>query len=146
MKTKDLITDIDGTILIREKQINGEMKYFHSHSGLLHRLGGPAHIDSIGNQSYFKNGKYHNDKGPARGRTSGQLQYWIDGQRINKLEWILLHRINPNRKEFVDLLHAKLIRNEPFYLDLVRKGLARTGMKEKEIDNVIRVAKLNNIL
>ncbi len=47
----------------------------------LHRLDGPAVIDSDGTQMWFVDGKIHRLDGPAAIYSDGNQEWWVDGKR-----------------------------------------------------------------
>lgn len=53
----------------------------------LHRLDGPARIESNGTESWFKRGYYHRRDGPARiDGYSGEHEWWIMGRPAETFE------------------------------------------------------------
>jgi hypothetical protein len=51
-------------------------------NGEIHRDEGPA-VTIDGNQHWYKNGKLHREDGPAFIRTSGEVRWYLDGQRYD---------------------------------------------------------------
>ena len=62
-------------------------KYWRNSKGKLHREGDkPAIVALDGYKSYWKNGRLHRDNGPAVIYQNGDVEYWLDGQRLTKEE------------------------------------------------------------
>jgi len=60
---------------------------------ILHRENGPAVERSDGYKAYYQNNKWHRIDGPARIWPNGDEEYWIDGVRYTKEEF--LAKTNP---------------------------------------------------
>lgn len=60
--------------------------------GKLHREDGPAIKWANGTEAWYKNGNLHREDGPAINWYDGKVEYWIDGKRINKKNFITLSK------------------------------------------------------
>lgn len=90
-------------------------------NGKLHRVDGPAWIHAVGRQSWWQNGLYHREGGPAIIGVKGiRQEWWIHGIRHredgpaiidrNKQSWYLKgNKINcSSQDEFERLMRLKV--------------------------------------
>jgi hypothetical protein len=58
-------------------------------NGVLHRIDGPALIDSNGTKQWFLQGKLHRTDGPAIEYSNGEKEWWIDNVRqFEYINWL----------------------------------------------------------
>ena len=62
-------------------------EFWRNQNGEIHRLDGPAVIDSDGTQFYYQYGLKHREDGPAVIRANGTKEYWINGKKLTESEF-----------------------------------------------------------
>jgi hypothetical protein len=85
VKLEQIVAEVPDNFTGIAKWCNGTVSYFKN--GDYHREDGPAFIGDNGYQEWQIKGKYHNLSGPARVWKDGKKEYWIDGESFTKEAW-----------------------------------------------------------
>ena len=97
-----LTREVDVYETIRWRNSDGQLHRVHGpavihHSGaqhwymhgLKHRVDGPAIYWPNSDSIWLRSGKRHRTDGPAVIRSTGECQWWLDGQPMSQSEWQL---------------------------------------------------------
>jgi len=89
---------------------DGTIKCYRSFPGrgwLLHSIqenqkNKPAVESSTGYKAFFREGKYHNEKGPARlwAHSEGEKEYWLAGRTVGRHEYWLAGQMYEDKKAY----------------------------------------------
>lgn len=79
---KEYLTESDKSVV--KINSDGDKLHYHSNTGRLHRIGGPAIERADGSKEYYEHGRRHNENGPAVITTHGAKSWYIHGKLQKK--------------------------------------------------------------
>lgn len=76
-----------GPVLV---EINGTVHFSRNTVYLHHKASGPAEVKATGKISYREYGRLHRTNGPAIIHADGKKEYWINGNSLSPMEYLMI--------------------------------------------------------